>query len=194
MRRLTEEERWTYKKRALAGYEAGSTAYDGLYLEEQERKYRRSLAYLHQRAGGLLLDCGCGTGMLLAQMLGRSGVLVGVDYSKAMLGLARRRVGTAANVGLICGDAECLPFRSGVFDQVVSFTMLGNVPDLPAAIQEMTRVGRDSAQILLSFVKKNIEPDEVLRFLNEESLSLKEFIDDIDLSDWIVIGEKKTRT
>jgi ubiquinone/menaquinone biosynthesis C-methylase UbiE len=194
MRRLTEEERWTYKKRALAGYEAGSAAYDGLYLEEQERKYRRSLAYLRQRAGGLLLDCGCGTGMLLAQMLGRSGLLVGVDYSKAMLGLARRRVGMAANVGLICGDAECLPFRSGVFDQVVSFTMLGNVPDLPAAIQEMARVGRDSAQILLSFVKKNIEPDEVLRFLNEEAVSLKEFIDDIDLSDWIVIGEKKTRT
>jgi hypothetical protein len=44
----------------------------------------------------------------------------------------------------------------------------------------------------LSFVKKDIEPNEVLSSLNKEEVRVKEFIDDSDLSDWIVVAEKKT--
>jgi len=183
---------WEQKKRALVGYEAGIGTYDRLYGEEQEKKYKRCSRYLDGVSGNVVLDCGCGTGALLTRLSGQGGFFVGVDYSGAMLKLARKRAGLAENVDLICADADNLPFKSASLDRVVSFTMLGNMPEIGRTLREFGRVARDSAQILLSFAKKNIKADEVLRCMENASVRLREFIDDEDLKDWIAVGEKSS--
>ncbi len=183
---------WRQKKRALIGYEAGIGTYDRLYGEEQEKKYERCSQYLNGVSGRAVLDCGCGTGTLLTRLSGQSGFFVGVDYSRAMLKLAWARVELADNVDLICADADNLPFKSASFDRVVSFTMLGNMPEMRRTLREFRRVARDSAQIVLSFTKKNVKADEVLRCMENASVRLREFIDDEDLKDWIAVGEKSS--
>jgi len=183
---------WRKKKRALVGYEAGIGMYDRLYGEEQDKKYKRCSQYLDGASGKAVLDCGCGTGTLLAQLSRQGGFFVGVDYSWAMLRLAQKRDGSADNVELICADADNLPFRSASFDRVVSFTMLGNMPKIGRTLREFRRVVRDSGQIVLSFSKKNTKADEVLRCMKNASVRLKEFIDDEDLKDWIAVGEKSS--
>lgn len=193
MKGQPDDQYWDYKRQALAGYEAGSATYDGLYLEEQEKKYERCSRYLTADGGRLVLDCGCGTGILLARLTEWQGIFVGVDYSKAMLRLAQKRVELKRNVGLVCADADYLPFKSKVFDKIVSFTMLGNLLRLDTAIREMARVTRDSALIVLSFVKKNLRVNKVLEALEKESVSMKEFIDDAESKDWMVIGQRTSR-
>ena len=186
------DQQWRKKKRALVGYEAGISTYDRLYGEEQEKKYERCSRYLDGTSGKVVLDCGCGTGTLLARLSGQGGFFVGVDYSRAMLKLAQKRAVSADNVDLICADADNLPFKSASFDRVVSFTMLGNMPEIGRALREFGRVARDSGQIVLSFSKKNVKADEVLRCMENASVSLREFRDDEDLKDWVAVGERSS--
>lgn len=67
------------------------------------------------RAGGTVLELGCGTGRV-ALPLGRAGVrLVGIDRSDAMLTRARARVRRGRlerGVRLVRGDIRTLPFRT----------------------------------------------------------------------------------
>lgn len=81
-------------------------------LGRRDVPFWRNLA---RNAGGRILELGCGTGRVSIP-LGRAGVpLVGVDYSPAMLAIARRRVRRgrlAKRIQLVQGDIRSLPFRS----------------------------------------------------------------------------------
>jgi SAM-dependent methyltransferase len=67
------------------------------------------------RAGGAVLELGCGTGRI-ALPLGRAGVpLVGIDRSAPMLARARRRIRRSklqSRVRLVRGDIRHLPFSA----------------------------------------------------------------------------------
>lgn len=181
---------WESKKRTLLGYEAGSGTYDRLYGEEQKKKYECCSRYTSRIEGKLILDCGCGTGTWLSRLSGQRGYLVGIDCSRAMLKIAQKRVRRAKDIDLVRADADNLPFKPATFDQVWSFTMLGNMPELGRTLCEIAYVTKDSADAVLSFAKKNVEMDEVLRLMEEASIRVREFIDDENLKDWIAVGEK----
>jgi SAM-dependent methyltransferase len=82
-------------------------------LGRRDIPFWRNLAL---RAGGPVLELGCGTGRI-ALPLGRAGVpVVGIDRSAPMLDRARRRVKRARladRVHLIRGDIRHLPFAGG---------------------------------------------------------------------------------
>jgi len=94
-----------------------------------------------------ILDAGCGTGGLAAQMeaLGR---VTGVDWSPHALDFAARR-GLSR---LLRGSVSALPFRAASFDAVVSCDVLYHraVPDDGAALAELARVCRPGGLVLLN--------------------------------------------
>jgi SAM-dependent methyltransferase len=64
-----------------------------------------------------VLDLGCGAGLdalIAAKRTGPKGKVIGVDFSKAMLGRAHRSLGEAglSNVVFCRGDAENLPVQT----------------------------------------------------------------------------------
>jgi demethylmenaquinone methyltransferase/2-methoxy-6-polyprenyl-1,4-benzoquinol methylase len=95
--------------------------------------------------GGQVLDLCCGTGDLalqLARRVGRSGQVVGLDFSPAMLEIARRRSRLFPGYSLewVLGDALALPFPNASFDAVTMGYGLRNVTDIPQALREIYRV------------------------------------------------------
>lgn len=77
------------------------------------------------RAGERVLDIGCGCGQTsleLAQRVGPTGQVLGVDISEPMLEVARRRGGEAglANVSFLAADAQTRAFPPGGFDLAFS--------------------------------------------------------------------------
>jgi SAM-dependent methyltransferase len=77
------------------------------------------------RRGENALDVGCGSGQTtleLAERVGRSGTVLGVDVSRPMLELARRRSRAAApqQARFEEGDAQAHAFAPGSFDLVFS--------------------------------------------------------------------------
>ena len=120
---------------------------------------RRSLELLRIGPGARVLDVGCGTGVLLpalAELVGSTGKVVGLDYSPDLLVKARDRVrdaGYEAVVELVEGDAGHLDFETGSFDAAHVERVLIHLPDADAAIREMRRVVRPGGWVVAA------EPD-----------------------------------
>ncbi len=88
------------------------------------------------RVGAMLLDVGCGGG-LLAPHLPAGYRHVGVDLSASALAVA-----SAYGVEGVLADAAALPFPDGSFDVVVAGEVLEHVEDLDAVVGECLRVLR----------------------------------------------------
>ena len=84
-------------------------------------------------AGKDVLECGCGTGLILERIKGYARRAVGIDLSPGMLDHARAR-----GLEVREGSVTALPFEDATFDVTCSFKVLAHVPDIGRALAEMT--------------------------------------------------------
>ncbi|MGH8948871.1 MAG: class I SAM-dependent methyltransferase [Acidimicrobiia bacterium] len=101
------------------------------------------------RARGDVLDVGCGTGENF-EYLKKAAAVTALDLSPEMIEEARRRRRQlGADIQLVVGDAQELPFPEARFDTVVSAFSSCTFPDYAAAFQEMVRVTKPGGRVLL---------------------------------------------
>lgn len=112
-------------------------------------QFKGGREWVCSQASGDVLEVAVGTGRNLP-FYPKGVRLTGLDFSAAMLDIARSRVlQTGHKVALIQGDAQSLPFDDGSFDTVVCTLGLCGVPDERVAIGEMHRVLRPGGRLLL---------------------------------------------
>ena len=120
-----------------ATYTLGRTSHETTRLIEQSRIYGESTQRLCKRAGiahGMrVLEIGSGAGdvaLMLAELVGPGGQIVGVDINPTILDTARQRATDAGmrNVEFIAGDARALDF-SDKFDAIVGRFVLMYMSD-----------------------------------------------------------------
>lgn len=85
-----------------------------------------------------VLDLACGTGDIALLAAARGARVVGVDVTLRMIQLARSK-SSGCQARFLVGDMVALPIASASFDVVTAGYGLRNVPDLDAAIREMSR-------------------------------------------------------
>ncbi len=125
----------------------------GRYDREMDRWDRRlfgdSRPWVCGRAVGDVLEVAVGTGRNLPFY--PDGVrLTGIDWSPAMLGIARERAAALGrDADLRPGDAQGLDFPDGSFDTVLCALGLCAIPDDRRAVTEMARVLRPGGRLLL---------------------------------------------
>jgi len=123
---------------------------DDYFREQEDHPWRGArMAWIAQRveqyAPTSILEVGCGYGKLLRALRERiTTPLVGVDFSRTQLSLARRYVGDLPDVTLLQGDGSRLPFPDDTFDLVLtSAVILHNRSETAEAIRrELLRVAR----------------------------------------------------
>jgi SAM-dependent methyltransferase len=125
----------------------------------QQAGWTRQLrSYLFAQAGltaaARILEVGCGTGAVLADLAVPAAVH-GLDIDPLRLAEAR---GHASGARLVCGDALHLPYPQGVFDLVFCHYLLLWVGDPLQALLEMKRVTRPGGAVLAL-----AEPDHTAR-------------------------------
>ena len=96
---------------------------------------RDLLALLDAKPGERILDVGCGTGQLSAEIAHRGAEVVGVDSSAEMIADARRNF---PEVRFEVARAESLPYAAE-FDAVLSNAALHWVPDQHGALASIAR-------------------------------------------------------
>jgi SAM-dependent methyltransferase len=99
-----------------------------------------------------VLEVGVGEGEVSERIRARypDARIVGVDLPDPELAASWRERGLAG----LFGDIARLPFPSGSFDLVLAIEVLEHVPDPPAALAELERVGRD--RLVLSVPREPI--------------------------------------
>ncbi|MFI5507822.1 class I SAM-dependent methyltransferase [Mycobacterium sp. NPDC051804] len=131
------------------------------YWDKKARGYDREMRFFERvlfedsrvwacsQAGGDVLEVAVGTGLNLHAY--PPGVrLTGIDLSEQMLDIARNRAHELGlDVDLRQGDAHSLPFGDATYDAVVCTFGLCAIPDIDAALDEMSRVLKPGGRLIL---------------------------------------------
>jgi demethylmenaquinone methyltransferase/2-methoxy-6-polyprenyl-1,4-benzoquinol methylase len=134
-----------------------------LMAEHSEGPIRQKcLLKLAPRPGETLLEIGCGTGHVAAELAGQAderGSVYAVDLSDGMLGQSRgllEREGLSGRVCLCCADAAKLPLQDASVDALfTSFTLeLFDNPEIPVVLGECRRVLRPGGRLGIAAVTK----------------------------------------
>ncbi|WP_329483529.1 methyltransferase domain-containing protein [Kribbella sp. NBC_01484] len=118
-------------------------------MVEQRRIVRVALAL---RPGDRVLDVGVGPGLLAAEMaeeVGPTGRICGIDISDSMLAIARTRAGAGPGIELEAASVMRIPHPAESFDVVVSTQVFEYVDDVAGALDEVHRVLRPAGRVVL---------------------------------------------
>lgn len=99
-----------------------------------------------------VLDLGCGAGLdsfIAARRVGRSGMVVGIDFSATMLMRARQGAvdSGAVNLTFCQASAESLPLKSDAIDAVMINGIFNLNPAREAIFVELARVVRPGGSV-----------------------------------------------
>jgi ubiquinone/menaquinone biosynthesis C-methylase UbiE len=107
------------------------------------------LALAGDVAGRRILDVGCGSGPLFAELRDRGAIVTGIDKSAGMLDQARRRLGDGADLQ-VAELGSPLPFPDGTFDDVTASLVLHYLEDWGPALAELRRVLKPGGRLIVS--------------------------------------------
>jgi ubiquinone/menaquinone biosynthesis C-methylase UbiE len=116
----------------------------------------RSYDLMQLKSGQHALDLGCGPAtdtLALAQIVGPTGRVVGVDYDPDMIAKALQKAqeaGVTAYVSHEVHDATQLPFADDTFDACRSERVFQHLPDPETALAELIRVTKPGGRIVIS--------------------------------------------
>ncbi len=99
-------------------------------------------------AGRRILDAGCGSGPLLADLTERGASVAGFDASQAMIGLARERLGGEADLK-VADLTRPLPYDSEAFDDVLAVLVLHYLEDWSVPLSELRRVLKPGGRLVV---------------------------------------------
>lgn len=146
MRMMFVKDNSVFKAEDAASYDAVARVFDTLtmsYASHSARALAEAVDAPHRR---LVLDVGCGTGLVAFEAAALSGAdtrIVGIDLSDGMLATANtaaRTAGLADRVSFRSGDAEALDLEDGVADGYVSLNAYSHFPHPDRAAAEAFRV------------------------------------------------------
>jgi ubiquinone/menaquinone biosynthesis C-methylase UbiE len=142
------------------------------YAEEQAAKIEAALEDVSIDDHSLILDVGCGTGILFNRVADRAEILVGLDVSRRMLLQARKSAEKLRNVHLILADVDNIPVKAKVFDCVFAVTLLQNTPNPVKTLKEIKRITKGSAVIVVTGMKKAFTLRSFKKMLTDAGLRI----------------------
>lgn len=135
-------------------YNLTAHIYEARYAEEQVAKIKAALEATSIKKHSVVLDAGCGTGILFDYIANQAKTIIALDISKKILSEAKNRAKKLQNIHLILADADNMPLKQKAFTHVFGITLLQNMPKPAKTLNEIKRVAKANARIILTGMKK----------------------------------------
>lgn len=173
------------KDQTKAFYNKISAVYDLLSDRSEAPMRKAGITLLKSLPGEAVLEVGFGTGhclATLAQAVGPSGKVYGLDLSDRMLKMAKlnlTKAGLAGRCQLRCGDAAKLPYAAGSMDAVfMSFALeLFDTPEIPLVLGECKRVLRKGGRVVVVGMSKEGPKDPLVHVFEWTHQHFPNFLD-----------------
>lgn len=146
-------------------------------------------------AGKVLVDVGCGGGILAEAMAQRGAEVTGIDMGEAPLGVAKLHLmESGVEVDYRQSTAEDLAAAQPEhFDIVCCLEMLEHVPDPAAIIQACADMAKPGASLYFSTINRNpkayafaiVGAEHILQLLPAGTHEYEKFIKPSELASWI---------
>lgn len=150
-------------------YDITSRSYDNLYRDEQYAKYSFIFDELAFGVPRVVVDVGCGTGLLIEFLREREidnyDKYICVEPSYGMLKRLLEKKLLDHRVILVRSYGELLPIPSGVADAVYAFTVWDNVVYKEQFVKEVLRITSPNGYVVISCIAKSrgIKPVDLLK-------------------------------
>lgn len=155
VKQMTDEQRIGIVKEIFATITGGYDFLNHLLSLGRDIAWRRfTVKKIRFFSAGRLLDVATGTADLAIDTARRrpAVTIAGLDFAGEMLRLGQAKIarkGLSERIGLIQGDALCMPFPNNAFDASTIAFGIRNIPDRSAALREMLRVVVPGGQVLV---------------------------------------------
>mgnify|MGYP001825353230 CR=1 FL=1 len=136
------------------------------------RRRQASFDALQPNPGDVILDIGCGNGLLtseLARAVGTEGRIIGIDPSLDMRSVAVKRCADYPWVTFIDGLATDLPVQPAIADKAVSVQVFEYIEDVEGAVTSAMRCLKPGGRLVISdihfdsFILVTDDPDRMAR-------------------------------
>jgi phosphatidylethanolamine/phosphatidyl-N-methylethanolamine N-methyltransferase len=134
------------------GYRAFAPVYDFVFGLSLQHGRRLAIDALDCRRGERILEVCVGSGLALP-LYPKNVRVTGVDISQEMLDKAAQRItkfGLKQTEALLKMDAEHMSFADATFDKAIVLFGIAGLPDPVRAMNEITRVCRPGARIVIA--------------------------------------------
>ena len=96
----------------------------------------------------VILDLGCGTGRYVKELSEKCRKIIGVDFSKEMLEVAKVK---NPNVEFYQKDiTKRLPFKNNTFDKIISSLVFSHLTDISKPLKECRRILKKSGKLFIT--------------------------------------------
>lgn len=144
---------------ALAFFASAAARWDKLRDELYGRGFVAAAVAALLPADWVVVDLGCGTGAVTADLAPHVRQVVGIDQSAAMLKAARKRTAHLLNVELKQAELAALPLPDAAADGALMVLALSYVEDPLPALREMRRVLRPGGRAVVVDVLRHDRED-----------------------------------
>lgn len=181
---------WKKKHRTMLHYDKSAKVYDSQYSDEQEAKIEAALDSLQLRKSDVVLDTGCGTGLLFPHVAKMVKLVVGIDLSLVIVKEAKKQAKDLPNVNLLRADADRTPFQNQTFDTVFAITLLQNAPNPLHTLEEIKRISKNQAVVVATGLKKQFTQRSFTDLIHQAKLNIKMLKTNEKLKGYVAICTK----
>ncbi|HIE14137.1 TPA: class I SAM-dependent methyltransferase [Candidatus Bathyarchaeota archaeon] len=188
---MAEKIIWKQKLNVMRYYNTIASIYDDRYRREQDEKINVALQFVGIGRKSLVLDVGCGTGILLDHLKNSTQKVIGVDIAVNALKMALRRPSYHSKVNLLNVDADHMPFPDEIFDTVFAVTLLQNMPEPERTICEIMRVSKPDATLVITGLKKAFTLETFVEILRRAGLTICVLKTGENVKEYIAVCKKR---
>ena len=142
-------------QRTVEYFDGIAEGYSSLYHERTPggtafRLRKQRVLELFDKPSGKVLDVGCGSGVLVDDLMGQGCAFWGVDPSWQMINQCRKDYGSRHNAHFFVGGAEEIGLPDSFFDAVICMGVLERVGNNRAALRELLRVLKRDGTLIVT--------------------------------------------